>query len=231
MHPRQPALHHLVETIDVHLSSCTREVAGIAEIRAALAAFRCRIVPRDLPERQSRPAIGDLDAILELVARQSGAELAAAIRAALPWLNWVTYGAYPLAEIGPRFPTHHAFASLSALYDPEYALDFDLGLFLIAPFTLYRDHRHKAPELYLPLTGPSLWRFGLEDSWQKREAGEPVWNPPFALHATRVEAVPFLCLYGWSRDVHFPAGVAPAGDWREIEAQLAQQGSTSGDLP
>jgi hypothetical protein len=230
MHIGQPELHHLVETIDAHLASCTREAAGIAEIRTALAAFRRKVVPRDLPELRSRPAIGDLDVTLQLVERQSGAVLAAAIRAALPWLNWVTYRAYPAAEIGPRFPTHHAFASLAALYDPDYALDFDLGLFLIAPHTLYRDHRHRAPELYLPLTGPSLWRFGLEEIWQKREAGEPVWNPPFALHATRVEAVPFLCLYGWSRDVRFPANVVPAGDWREIESRLAQQEMTAGDF-
>ncbi len=34
-----------------------------------------------------------------------------------------------------------------------------MGLFVIAPHVLYRDHAHAAPELYLPLTGPHGWRF------------------------------------------------------------------------
>lgn len=222
MHSSQPAIFRLTEIIDSHLAGITRAQEGIAEVREALAGFRAKIGPRDLPHLQSRPGFGDLDATLALTERQSGPALAGAIRLALPYLDWVTYSAYPAAEIGPRFPTHHAFASLAALYDPDYALDFDLGLFLIAPHTLYRDHRHKAAELYLPLTGPTWWRFGPDSDWQKREAGEPVWNPPFALHATRVEAVPFLCLYSWSRDVHFPANVVPAKDWPDIEARLAQ---------
>lgn len=222
MHSSQPEIFHLTETIDQHLAGITSAPEGIAEVRAALAAFRQKIIPREIERKNSTPVCGYLDEALVLTEQQSGPVLARAIRAALPYLNWITYSAYPLAEIGPRFPTHHAFASLSALYDPEYALDFDLGIFLIAPRTLYRDHRHKAAELYLPLTGPSWWRFGLEDAWQPREAGEPVWNPPFAHHATRVEAAPFLCLYGWSRDVHFPANVIPAADWPEIEARLAQ---------
>jgi hypothetical protein len=221
MHSSQPEIFHLTETIDRHLAGIAGEQAGIAEVRAALATFRTKIGPRDLKERNSVPACGHLETALALAEAQSGRTLTGAIRAALPYLNWINYSAYPAAEIGPRFPQGHAFASLSALYDPDYTLDFDLGIFLIAPHTLYRDHRHQAAELYLPLTGPSWWRFGVTDDWAPRQAGEPVWNPPFAVHATRVEATPFLCLYGWSRDVAYPAEVVPAQDWVEIEGRLA----------
>src|SRR5690606_38276017 len=139
-----------------------------------------------------------------------------------PYLNWVSYDAYPADEIGAYFPKQHAFASLAWLYDSDYAHDLDLGMMLIEPHTLYRDHRHQAAELYLPLTGPSRWRFGLEAAWEIRQAGEPVWNPPYALHATLVDSVPMLCLYAWTKNVHAPAEVVPTSDWVEIEAQLAR---------
>lgn len=228
MLPGHAAVTDLVARIDAHLATITAEREGIDEVRVALARFRSRIAARDLPRLDAQPACGHLEAAMSLARQQAPATLVAAISAALPYLDWVSYGAYPAAEIGPRFPTSHAFASLAAVYDPDYALDFDLGLFLIAPHTLYRDHRHKAAELYLPLSGPSWWRFGTADSWQPRESGEPVWNAPFAPHATRVEEAPFLCLYSWSRDVAFPAQVIPAGDWQEIEGRLAQIEKQSG---
>src|SRR5690606_38444835 len=99
------------------------------------------------------------------------------------------------------------------------ASDFAFGIFLISPRTLYRDHRHPAPELYVPLTGPTRWRFG-RGAWETRAAGEPVWNEPDAVHATLVGDVPFLCLYAWTRDVTLPAETVDAPDWEAIEAEL-----------
>jgi hypothetical protein len=135
-------------------------------------------------------------------------------------LPWHSYDAYPAAEIGPAFPAKHAFVSLVALQDATWSRDFDLGLFLIAPRTLYRDHHHKAPELYVPLTGPTKWRFGVNRPWVERQAHEPVWNTPDAVHATLVEDVPFLCIYAWTENIHHPAIVDRADDWTEIEARL-----------
>ncbi len=100
---------------------------------------------------------------------------------------------------------------------PVAARDFDLGLFLIAPGTLYRDHRHPAPELYAPLTGPHFWRFRPDAPLLPKPAHRPVWNDPLQPHATKVGAVPFLCLFVWTRDVNLPAEVLPASDWPDIE--------------
>jgi hypothetical protein len=76
----------------------------------------------------------------------------------------VTYDRYPRAEIGARFlqgmPLPRSWGRA-----PFAARDFDLGLFLIAPHVLYRDHHHAAPELYAPLTGPHGWRFGPGGRW------------------------------------------------------------------
>ena len=100
------------------------------------------------------------------------------------------------------------------------AEDFQLGLFLIAPKTLYRDHFHPAPELYVPLTGPHEWRFGTGESWKEYNSHIPVWNEPMQVHATLVRDRPFLSLYAWTKDVEGISVVAPAPDWAEIEASL-----------
>lgn len=225
MRPGCPALERLADAIDHHLSGVSGEAAAIAEVRGALARFRAAAPDRTLAAGSSSPQCGHLDVALALAARQSSATLLADLRAALPFLTWITYNAYPADEIGPLFPAQHAFASLAAPYDAAYDLDFDLGILLIAPHTLYRDHRHQAAELYLPLTGPTRWRFGIDAAWETRAAGEPVWNPPQNLHATLVGEVPLLCLYAWTRDVQLPAELVPAPDWLAIEADLVAQAS------
>ena len=83
---------------------------------------------------------------------------------------------------------------------------------------LYRDHCHAAPELYAPLTGPHGWRFGPGRPLMVKPAHQPVWNPPYPPHLTKVGPVPFLCLFGWTRDVNEVARVMPAADWPELEA-------------
>lgn len=143
--------------------------------------------------------------------------LAQAIAAAAALLRWVTYDAYPRKEIGEAFATSHAFASILGEDAPFAAKDFDLGLFLIAPHTLYRDHQHAAPELYAPLTGPHGWRFGPGTALTVKPAHTPVWNPPFRPHLTKVGPVPFLALFVWTRDVNETAAVLPAEDWSTLE--------------
>ncbi len=188
---------------------------GIAEVGAGLATARS-IAPGMRP---NAVVAAHLEAALTSMPGSDGwpaghdpAALAAAIRAAAPWLAWVTYDLYPPAEIGPAFGRGHAFAPLAC--GPE----FELGLFLIAPGILYRDHAHAAPELYLPLTGPHGWRFapGAALVWQR--ACVPVWNPPHAPHATMAGRVPFLCFYAWTGDIDVPAYVLPSADWQALEA-------------
>ncbi len=164
------------------------------------------------------PSCGYLDAAL--AATQGDDQLRDAIIAARTEMRWITYDSYDPAEIGPRFPKAHAFVSLVGEHGHVRAQDFELGLFLIAPGTLYRDHHHAAPELYVPLTGPHLWRFEPGTPWIEKPAHEPVWNEPWAIHATLVTDVPFLCLFGWTRDVNSPAKTVFAADWPMLEAGL-----------
>jgi hypothetical protein len=204
----------LIDEVDLYLAGLSGP--GPAEIRGQVAAARpAGVTP---PEGRGNPVVAaHLEAALTEVARSHPA-LAARIALAAGDLDWVTYDAYPRNEIGDAFATGHAFASLVGGEAPLVASDFDLGLFLIAPHVLYRDHCHKAPELYAPLTGPHGWRFGPGQPLVVKPAHQPVWNEPFRPHLTKVGPVPFLAIFGWTRDVDDPARVLPAEDWAELEA-------------
>ena len=193
----------------------TLDHPGAAEVRAGLPADpgpARNVTPRAnvVVERWLHPALQALSVTHPV--------LSVAIGDASGVLDWVTYDAYPRDEIGDSFATGHAFASLMGGDAPYAADDFDLGLFLIAPGTLYRDHRHAAPELYAPLTGPHGWRFGVGRPLMFKPAHAPVWNPPRQPHLTKVGPVPFLALFVWTKDVNEAAQVLPADDWSALEA-------------
>lgn len=207
------AIRLLVEEADRYLA--TLPGPGVAEVRSLIArwrggAVRLSSAPNPVVAAHLAPALSTLAA--------THPALAAAIAAAAPHLPWVTYDAYPPDEIGEAFRTGHAFASLIGAGAAIPAEDFDLGLFLIAPDVLYRDHAHPAPELYAPLTGPHGWRFGPGAPLVLKPAHTPVWNPPEAPHLTKVGPVPFLCIFGWTKDTDLPAHVIPADDWATLEA-------------
>lgn len=188
---------------------------GAADVRAGLG----RCVPRArLPAARSHPVVDRwlAPALAEAAGWQP--QLARLIAAAAPHLAWVSYDLYPRADIGEGFAQGHAFAPLAGQEAAFAADEFELGLFLIAPGVLYRDHHHRAPELYAPLTGPHGWRFAPGRPLILKPAGAPVWNPSLQPHLTKVGRVPFLCLFAWTRDVNEPARVIPADDWPALEA-------------
>lgn len=209
------AIHRLVAEIDHYLA--TLAGPGIDEVRAGLARWRegaatpARNPPNPVVAAHLPGALGAL--------RATHPALAEAIAQASSALHWITYDLYPAEEIGAAFGKRHAYASLvGADHSAVPAVDFDLGLFVIAPDVLYRDHAHPAPELYAPLTGPHGWRFAPGATLTVKPAHAPVWNLPNQPHLTKVGPVPFLCIYGWTRDVDRPARVLPASDWAWLEA-------------
>lgn len=208
------AVTRLIDEVDRYLARF--EGPEIADVRRGIARFGQGPVRQGM--EPASPACGHLDAALH---RVIGADaLRMAINEVRPDLAWITYDAYPREMIGRRFPVAHAFVSLIGGTGFIPADDFELGLFLIAPKTLYRDHHHKAPELYVPLTGPHEWRFGVGEGWTEYEAHRPIWNTTMRVHATLVRDVPFLALFAWTADVDAVSTVVPAPDWPEIEAGL-----------
>lgn len=203
----------LVEDCDRYLCGLTGP--GVAEVRAGLARGRqgplraVTAAPNAVVTAHLAPALA--------AAAQDVPGLAASIAAVAPHLDWITYDRYPPDQIGAGFAAGHAYAALIGPEGAVVAQGFELGLFLIAPHVLYRDHAHPAPELYAPLTGPHGWRFGPDRPLVTKPAHQPVWNPPLRPHLTKVGPVPFLCIYGWTRDVTAPAHVLPARDWSDLE--------------
>lgn len=212
--PPETALRHLVDEADRYFA--TLPGPGVAEVRAGLATWR------DGPVRPADPApnaVRDAHLPVALVAlAPTHPALAQAIAAAAPHLRWITYDGYEPGTVGAQFMQGHAYASILGEEGVIPARDYDLGVFIIAPHVLYRDHHHPAPELYTPLTGPHGWRFGPGRPLVTKPAHQPVWNPPNQPHATKVGSVPFLCLFGWTRDVLLPARIIPASDWPQLEA-------------
>ncbi|GAB1362198.1 hypothetical protein MASR1M32_14340 [Rhodobacter sp.] len=202
----------LVEEADRYLAGLPGP--GVTEVRTLIA--RWRDGPVRLPVVSPNAVVDRyLTSALEAVPGQPA--LTGAIAAAAPHLRWIIYDGYPPQEVGTDFIRSHAFCSLIGEAASIPAQDFDLGIFLIAPHVLYRDHAHPAPELYAPLTGPHGWRFGPDRPLVQKPAHRPVWNPAHQPHLTKVGAVPFLCLFGWTRDVWLPAHMIPASDWPELE--------------
>jgi hypothetical protein len=99
--------------------------------------------------------------------------------------------------------------------------DFSLGIFMLGPRTLYRDHNHDAPELYLNLSEKSGWRFGTH-RWQDYHAGSLIWNRSGAPHATRVYDCPFISVFVWLENIKARCNLINFDDWAEIERHLAR---------
>ncbi len=206
----EAALQKLVAEIKTYVSGL--KGPGIASVLAGMDKWASEpsgpIKPRTLP------ACAHLDAALVAMGKPS---LAKAIAEAQPYLHWVSYDAYPREDIGAAFADNHAFASIIGEGCPTEAVDFDLGLFIIAPRLFYRDHHHAAPELYAPLTGPHGWRFKPGDPLDWKEADVPVWNNPWEPHATMTGDIPFLAIFCWTKDTSQPAKIIPSPDWPLLE--------------
>ncbi|MBI1172586.1 hypothetical protein GC209_14410 [bacterium] len=223
--PPEVLVRRLIDEADRYLSGL--HGPGVGEVRRKLNLWRggavtlCPQVPALVAEH--------LGAALDGLGRTHLA-LAQAIAAAAPHLHWRPYDSYPEAEIGTLFAQGHSYATLMGEHANIAAQHFDFGLFLIAPHVLYRDHRHRAAELYAPLTGPHGWRFGSGTPLIIKPAHVPVWNPPDRPHLTKVGPHPFLCLYGWTSEVEALAEVLPAADWPALEA-LRLEASAGTDHP
>lgn len=221
-----PPLRPLITETLACLSRASHGQTQARDMSSALERFR--EVPGHL--QHVEPALPAHAALLEqAVSCISAAQfprLKPALAAARDHLHWrVDDGGFyaPGADVGEGYRTGNMHALLIGPKNaPIRARDMLLGVFLLAPATLYRDHAHAAPELYLPLTGPSGWRFD-QGAWEGHPAGAVICNAPDRVHATRVYDVPFLAVFAWTRDIHAPCRVVPASDWSGIEAHLRDQ--------
>lgn len=167
-----------------------------------------------------------LDTAISAIDTSRFANLQSALIQAKPHLHWkVDDGGYypPGADVGHGYKSGNMHALFVGPQNAPLLIDdMLLGVFLLAPWTLYRDHKHAAPEVYIPLTGPSGWRFEA-GPWQDHDAGDVIFNAPNHVHATRVYDTPFLALFAWTTDIASQCSVVPTGDWDALETRLGQQ--------
>lgn len=211
---RGAVLQFLIDAAHRYLAEL--EGPGIAEARQGLSDYRNGPVGPAVPAGHAIVDQWLPVALAQL--RTTHPELSDAIARAASMLHWQTYDSYPPEKIGAGFCTGHAFASLIGEEGTILATDWDFGLFLMAPNILYRDHHHRSPELYAPLTGPHGWRFGIDRPLNIFPAHRPVWNDPMQPHLTKVGPTPFLCFFCWTSNVNEPAVVIPANDWPMLES-------------
>ena len=209
-------IRHLISEIDLYLG--TLSGYGAAAVRTGLSTWKDG--PYTPVPAQKTILPQELETALKLLRADGHVSLADAIGDAAGYLKWITYGLYPRDEIGDAFAIGHSFCSIVGENSPVAAMDYDLGLFIIKPDLLYRDHQHAAPELYAPLTGPHGWRFGKGEGLTWKEAHQPVWNQSYQHHATKTGPNPFLCIFGWTSDTHEAPSVIVCDDWDKLEHEM-----------
>jgi hypothetical protein len=193
----------LISAIKQALSARRGEEANVEHILARLSgqdldrtAF-CRHEPRTLPACSFlAEAVGE-----SITVASSVAAALASVESELFWKQNPNYSDGAMGQ--PGFMDGYAYAEIigpSGFFPGD---DFLLGLLLLGPDRLYREHCHPAPELYWTLTGPSKWKNGA--GWTVRDAGSLCWHEPFVVHATATEAVPLLAIWAWARDVAIQA--------------------------
>ncbi len=153
------------------------------------------LTPSDHPVvRHLAPALGEPhphanDAVAEL--RELGDHL--------PW----RYG-YARREDAPDLGDRVAFAELVGPDAPCRSDAVCLGLTLIAPHTLYPEHRHPAIELYYVISGTATWSAGGRAA--RAAPGAFVLHPSGVSHAMETHGEPLLAAYSWSgEDVKTPS--------------------------
>jgi hypothetical protein len=70
------------------------------------------------------------------------------------------------------------------------------GFLFLGSWIEYPRHRHKAEEIYVPLTGQIFFQQGNQD-WTDSKPCRPIYNAPWEVQAMRTEAEPTLMLYLW----------------------------------
>ena len=218
----QALIHSIITYLQAHIAA-TRGVDLTLDKLAAMDMSDERLI--DLPPQGTRHDEVLKDAIAGIVAPELQ-EIARCLKAAKDDLIWREDNAQfypPGAELGEGYTKCNLH---TLLIGPDacghHHPDFSLGVFMLGPRTLYRDHNHDAPELYLNLSENSGWRFGTRD-WQDYPAGSLIWNAAGEPHATRVYDQPFISVFVWLENVNSRCNVIHFDDWAEIEQDLAKQ--------
>ncbi len=103
---------------------------------------------------------------------------------------------YSAADFGLSFIDNYGWVELFGTRGHFINETMASGLLILGPDIVYPDHHHTAEELYVPLTGGTLWRKG-QGGFVERRAGEVIHHPSDVSHAMRTGGRPLVALYLW----------------------------------
>lgn len=103
---------------------------------------------------------------------------------------------YSTEDFGIGFLEKYGWTELIGMRGPITSNRIACGFLILGSQIEYPRHSHAAEEVYVPLTGPTLWMRGNKD-WESRTPYLPIYHAPRVPHAMRTETVPLLALYLW----------------------------------
>jgi hypothetical protein len=137
----------------------------------------------------SLPVLSYLPAVVKAADKKT--EMLVSLANSLAWGQ--TYSAQ---DFGLGFLGKYGWTEIIGQRGPIASDRIACGFLFLGPRVEYPRHRHEAQEVYVPLTGKTLWLKGDQD-WAYRTPGLPVYHASWEMHAMRTETVPLLALYLW----------------------------------
>lgn len=117
-------------------------------------------------------------------------KLARSFRAIEPALRWETHiDGRSTASLADRY----ADASIVGPSGLQRSRAVEIGVSVMAPETIYPDHRHPPEEVYIALS-PGQWRQN-DGPWNTPGVGGLIYNPGNIVHAMRSGGRPFLAIW------------------------------------
>ena len=103
---------------------------------------------------------------------------------------------YSAQDFGVGFLEKYGWTEFIGKRGPIASNRMACGCLFLGPQIEYPQHRHEAEEVYVPLTGQTLWQQSSQD-WAQRDPGLPIHHASWVPHAMRTEKTPLLALYLW----------------------------------
>lgn len=189
------ALHLVRALLEIYGSRAAAEPAFAAEAARALRLLHVIPPARGILAPSDHPVLRHLPQALAATPPHA-AEASSALQQVGRHLPW-RYG-YARREDAPDLGSRIAFAEIVGPDAPSRSDAACVGVTLIAPHTLYPDHRHPAIELYYVLSGTATWRAGGRS--KLAPPGTFVLHPSGVTHSMETHDEPLLAAYTWSGD-------------------------------
>ena len=147
--------------------------------------------------RSNAPNALPVLAWLPMAVKAAGSDGELIVRKLASLADQIAWGqTYTAEDLGSGFLEKYGWTELIGQRGPIASSRIACGFLILGPQTEYPRHCHGTEEVYVPLTGQTLWQRGYQQ-WICRKPCQPIYHAPRVMHAMRTESVPLLALYLW----------------------------------